>query len=81
MTTLIQTMIENTNSRILNWYENAKIDYGVIGSGSTHYNKKENKIVVEYIEDGEQKTWEMAFYPEYLENGINWVFDCWAELA
>ena len=77
----IQAMINNTNERINNWYANVKEEYGVKGSGSAHYSKEENKVVVEYVENGVQNTWEMAFYPEYMENGLNWVFNCWSELA
>ena len=77
----IQEVINHTDSRIEDWYLTVKREYGVKGAGKTHYNKKENSIVVEYTENGVQKTWSMAFYPEYLSNGINWVFDCWSELA
>ena len=77
----IQSIINHTNERIKKWYENVKVEYGVTGAGKAHYNKSENEVVVEYTEDGVQSTWRMAFYPEYIENGINWVFDCWSELA
>lgn len=77
----IQRMINYTNTKIVKWYSNVKKEYNVIGSGKAHYNKKNNTVVVEYIENGEQKTWSMAFYPEYLSNGLDWVFNCWGELA
>ena len=77
----IQTMIVYTDDRISTWYANAKQDYGVIGSGKVHYNAEENSVVVEYTENGVSNKWDMAFYPEYLENGIDWVFNCWSELA
>jgi len=77
----IQDVINYTNEKISNWYANVKKEYGVIGLGTAHYNKKTNSVVVEYKEDGVQNTWEMAFYPEYLENGVDWVFNCWSELA
>ena len=77
----IQNMIEYTNDRILNWYRNAKREYGVIGAGKAHYNKGNDSVVIEYTENGISSTWEMAFYPEYLSNGKDWVFNCWSELA
>ena len=76
-----QNAINYTQEKITAWYKDAKKDYNVNGSGTAHYNKVENEVVVEYIEDGVQKTWSMAFYPEYLENGIDWIFNCWSELA
>ena len=80
-TEMIQEIINYTNKRIENWYKNVLIDYNVKGSGNAHYNQKESKIVVEYIEDGIMKEWEMYFVPEYLTNGIDWIFDCWSSLA
>lgn len=77
----INEIIKHTDSRIEEWYVSAKRDYNVKGAGKAHYNKKENSIVVEYTENGVQKTWSMAFYPEYISNGINWIFNCWSELA
>jgi hypothetical protein len=77
----IQNVINYTDEKILNWYESAKREYNVIGAGKTHYNKANNEIVVEYTENGDSKTWSMAFYPEYLENGIDWVYKCWQELS
>jgi len=78
----IQTMIQYTNSKIESWYKEVLNTYGIKGSGKAHYNKQSNEVVVEYVENGKQKTWSMAFYPEYLEdNGIAWVYNCWMELA
>lgn len=77
----IQNAINNTNNKIANWYKNAKLDYNVNGAGTAHYNKNQNEVVVEYKEDGVQKTWSMAFYPEYIENGIDYIYNCWSEEA
>lgn len=77
----IQDAINNTNAQIVGWYKNAEIDYNVIGSGKAYYNKSNNEVVVDYVENGVEKTWSMAFYEEYLENGINWIYYCWSELA
>lgn len=77
----IQDIINYTNEKIVNWYKNAKEDYGVIGKGKTSYDAENNEIIVKYYENGEAKKWSMAFYPEYISNGISWVYDCWQELA
>lgn len=76
----MEKLIAFTNAKISNWYANAKKDYGVIGSGSVRFTN--DSAIVDYIENGEKKEWSMAFYPEYLkEQKIDWVFNCWAELA
>jgi hypothetical protein len=76
----MKTLIEYTNNRIANWYYNAKKDYGVIGHGKVRFT--EDSVIVDYVENGKEKTWSMAFYPEYLkEQKIDWVFNCWMELA
>ena len=76
----MKNLIEYTNNRIANWYYNAKLDYGVIGSGKVRFT--EDTVIVDYIENGESKTWSMAFHPEYLkEQKIDYVFNCWMELA
>lgn len=77
---LIKNVVNYTDERIINWYKNAKIDYNVNGSGKTHYNHSTKEIVVEYVENGVRNTWKMCFYPEYVQYGLDWVFNCWAEL-
>ena len=76
----MEKLIAFTNAKILNWYTNAKNDYGVIGSGLVRFTN--DSVIVDYIENGEKKEWSMAFYHEYLkEQKIDWVFNCWSELA
>ena len=76
----MKTLIDYTNNRIAQWYYNAKKDFGVVGSGKVRFT--EDSVIVDYIENGEEKTWSMAFYSEYLKNQkIDWVFNCWSELA
>ena len=78
----INKMIQYTNDEIKRWYKEASLSYGVRGAGNAHYNKQNNEVVVEYVENGVQQTWRMAYYPEYInEHNISWVFNCWAELA
>jgi hypothetical protein len=67
----IQTMIQFTNAKIEAWYKEAFNSYGVKGAGKAHYNKANDEVVVEYTENGKQKTWKMAFYPEYLEDKLH----------
>ncbi len=78
---IIKDVIDYTNMRIKNWYKTVEEEYGVIGKGETFYNEEEDSISVIYTEDGEEKEWKMAFFSEYLSNGIEWVFNCWSELA
>ncbi len=74
-----QTVIERTNNRIGAWYINAKKDFNVVGSGTCKI--EGNEFIVNFIENGVSKEWKMAFYPEYLENGVDYLFNCWAEGA
>lgn len=77
----IQDIVNITDSKIINWYSNAKSEYGVIGSGKTSYCSIKKEISVVYTENGITNNWSMDFYPEYIRNGNNWVFNCWQELA
>jgi hypothetical protein len=78
----IQGVINYTNLEIQRWYDDVFEQYGVVGSGIARYDKDSNSIIVDYVEDGILKTWQMAFYPEYLnQEKISWVFECWSELA
>ena len=73
-------LINYTNTKFNNWYNNVKLDYGVIGSATCKI--EDNNFVVEYTEDGSSKTWSMAFYTEYvLDNGMDYFFNVWAEDA
>ena len=74
------TLINYTNNKLNNWYTNAKLDYGVIGSATCKI--VGNEFIVNYTEDGVSKKWSMAFYPEYvLDNGMDYFFNVWAEDA
>jgi len=73
--------LENyTNAKLNNWYKEVKKSYGITGFASTKI--EGNKISITYNESGVEKTWSMAFYPEYvIDNGLNYFFDVWAEEA
>ena len=75
------TQIENyTNSKLNNWYSNAKLDYNVIGFATTKI--EGNEIKINYTENEVSKTWSMSFYPEYvIDNGLDYFFNVWAEEA
>ena len=78
--TITQQTISQTNLRLEAWYKEVKLSYNVIGEARTRVD--EDVVTIEFIEDGIIKTWSMAFYPEYtLENGLDYVFNCWAEMA
>jgi len=77
-TTIINKVINHTQELLNDWYKEVKKVYEVNGAAIIYFN--ENNMFVEYVEDGIKKTWSMCFYPEYIENGINWVFNCWMEV-
>ena len=73
-------VIRNTNEKLSNWYKNAKLDYGVEGSAEATI--EGNIITINFTEGGVAKVWNMAYYPEYVEdNGLNYFFNVWAEQA
>jgi hypothetical protein len=76
----MKKLIEYTNVQIAKWYLDVKNNYGVIGSGKVRFTS--DSVIIDYIENGEEKTWSMPFYPEYLKTQKkDWVFNCWCELA
>ena len=73
-----EAMVTYTNNRIANWYKNAKLDYGVEGSGKCRV--EGNNFIVEFVENGISDVWQMAFYPEYIEeNTKDYFYNCWCE--
>ena len=76
----MEKVIRYTNARLASWYRDAKLDYGVEGSGETRI--EGNEIFIDFTENGVSSTWSMAFYPEYvLDNGIEYFFNVWMEEA
>jgi len=76
----INMLIAHTNMRLVGWYENAKLDYNVDGVGSTKVDLDNNEIIIDYTENGVEKTWSVAFYVEYLESeSINYFYNVWME--
>ena len=70
--------LAQTNSRLIGWYNNALIDYGVKGSATARI--EEDTILIEYIENGVSNKWSMCFYVENQEE-LNYYFSVWAEEA
>jgi len=71
--------VENhTNAKLNNWYKEVKTTYGVVGFATTKI--EGNEITISYTENKVEKTWSMAFYPEYVtDNGLDYFFNVWAE--
>ncbi len=71
--------VENhTNARLNNWYKEVKETYGVTGFADTKIDG--DKITINYTENNVEKTWSMAFYPEYVtDNSLDYFFNVWAE--
>jgi len=75
---LEEQLIQHVNIKLISWYKNAKRDYGVIGEGKASI--KEGRFIIDYIEDGVEKNWEICHYPEYIiEQGLNYYYDVWEE--
>ena len=77
----IQNVVDFTNEKLIEWYELAKQECGVIGNGKARYDEDINEIIIDYTEDGINEVWSISFYESYLSNGISWVYECWQELA
>ena len=67
-------LVNHTNTRLGVWYQNAKEDYGVIGKATARIENE--KIIIDYTEDGVSKTWSMYLYEN---QNINYYFDVWSE--
>lgn len=71
---------KHTDTRLSNWYKEVKKNYGVVGFATTKI--EGNEITIKYTENKTEKTWSMAFYPEYVtENGLDYFFNVWTEEA
>lgn len=77
MTTL--NVINHTNNKIANWFKNSKTDFNVTGEGVASI--ENDQFVINYEEDGVEKKWSTAFYPEYLEFNKDYFFNVWMEEA
>jgi len=71
------TLVNYTNSKLNNWYANAKLDYNVIGNG--YLSIENNTATIKFTENNVSKTFSMPFYPEYAEFGNDYIFNVWME--
>jgi len=79
-TNTMKNLINYTNKRLANWYDNAKLDYNVIGNGVARI--ENNEFIIDYVENGISKTWKMCFYTEYLtELEKDYFFNVWMQEA
>lgn len=76
--TKLENILEYTNMRLVNWYVNAKRDYGIIGEGKAEI--KEDMLVINYIEDGVNKNWSHKIDMDDLRyTPVDYFFEIWAE--
>ena len=76
----MKKLINYTNARLKNWYKNAKLDYNVTGSATARI--ENNTFIIDYVENGISKTWQMCFYVEYLDcMEIDYFYNVWMEEA
>lgn len=74
----INSIIAHTNLRLKKWYENAKKDYDVAGSGVATFNEVKNEIVIDFLENDVQKRWSIS---NFENENIDFVFCVWMEQA
>ena len=72
-------LIAHTNQNLATWYINAKIDYSVNGCGCATI--EGDKFIINYVENGEAKKWITYYHIDYLNNGINFLYNIWCEEA
>lgn len=73
----MEKLIQHTNQKLKNWYDNAKLDYDVIGTAKAVI--ENGLFIINYTENGIQKKWSVPFYTEYLSLDINYFFNVWSE--
>jgi hypothetical protein len=68
-----EAILSYTNAKLVDWYYNAKKDYGVIGNGIATLNM-DNEIEIHYEENGVK-----CLFKHYLDSEfkINTIFDIW----
>lgn len=71
-------VLNYTQARLNNWYENAKLDFDVEGSAEVSFNSENEAIVITYTENGVTGQFELQYWQG---QAIDWVFGVWSELA
>ncbi len=70
----MKNLINHTNTKLNNWYNNAKLDYRVIGNGTARI--EGDKFMIDYIENGKFKTWSTCYYGNEEQD---FFFNVWME--
>jgi len=70
----IQRIVDYTNNRLENWYEEIKRSYNVDGYGKCRYDN--NLIIIDYTENDIKNQWSYGYYPD--EN-VDFYFNVWSE--
>ena len=63
-----------TNDRLISWYRSAKEYYGIIGSGKARI--EGDLFIIDYIENGVEKTWSFGFWND---EEIDFFYNVWME--
>ncbi|GEM_PF-1465203 len=71
-------VLNYTQVRLNNWYENAKLDFDVEGVAEVSFNSENEAIVITYTENGITGQFELKYWQD---QAIDWVFGVWSEEA
>lgn len=77
LTKKAKAVIKHTDRKLVGWYKNVKIDYGVDGKGKTSYDPKTEEIVINYEENGKKDEFRMPYW--YEESDLDYVYNVWME--
>ena len=73
-----QRLVNYTNRRLNQYFEEVKNTYNVIGNGTASIT--ETEFIINYTVDGENKTWTAPFWAENMaDHTICYFFNCWLE--
>lgn len=70
----MENLVAHTNARLINWYANAKRDFGVIGEGFAKFNAQNNELEIYYTEDGVKCLFKHYWHPDFE---LTTIFDIW----
>ena len=73
-----QAIVDYTNMRLANWYENVWDEYGVNGSGVCSYNAETDQIIIDWVEDGERHQYTNTYWDDIV-GGLEHNFNIWME--
>lgn len=72
----MRNVIRTTNTKLANWYLNAKKDYNVNGTGKCTI--EGDKVIIRTTEGEEKREWSMTFYKgEFYD--ADYFFNVWME--